>query len=162
MLDAIKKIYGIEYENDKNKKSTNYNIVDDKVKWSPYSLQDKQSALALYEKLGSFPEVEKSTGISRSAVRQWHDRYNIKNVLQNVDDLYPELKLKSKGLTINATARQKLLIESVKNKALATKSLVKLLGVTDVTVRNDVKYLLGKGAIKDISQNPRARVVIAV
>jgi hypothetical protein len=29
-------------------------------------------------------------------------------------------------------------------------------------VRTDIKYLLGKGVLKDISQNPRAKLVIAI
>jgi len=154
MLDAIRRIYGtpsIEIER------------DDNAPWSRYTLSDKKEALTLYEKLGSFPAVEKEMGISRSTVRQWHDRYNVKNVLQNVDDLYANLKINTRGPNeINATDRQNQLLGFIKDEALVTNQLVKLLGVTAATVRNDVKYLLGKGAIKDISQNPRARLVIAV
>jgi len=154
MLDAIRRIYGtpsIEIER------------DDSAPWSRYTLSDKKEALTLYEKLGSFPAVEKEMGISRSTVRQWYDRYNVKNVLQNVDDLYANLKINTRGPNeINATDRQKQLLEFTKDKALVTNELVKLLGVTAATVRTDIKYLLGKGVIKDISQNPRARVVIAV
>jgi DeoR/GlpR family transcriptional regulator of sugar metabolism len=50
----------------------------------------------------------------------------------------------------------------VKDKALVTNELVHLLNVTAATVRTDIKALLAKGKIKDISQNPRAKLVIAI
>ena len=153
MLDAIRRIY--------NTPSINIQM-EQNAPWSRYTLSDKKEALTLYAKLGSFPEVEKAMGISRSTVRQWYDRYNVKNVLQNVDDLYANLKINTRGPNeINATDRQKQLLEFTKDKALVTNELVKLLNVTADTVRTDIKYLIGKGALKDVSQNPRARLVIA-
>ena len=153
MLDAIRRIYGtpsIDIE------------VDDNAPWSRYTVTDKKAALSLYAKLGSFPEVEKAMGISRSTVRLWHDRYNVKNVLKNVDDLYVSRVPNTRGANeINATDRQMQLLLFVDGRALVTNELVHLLNVTAATVRTDIKALLAKGKIKDISQNPRAKLVIA-
>jgi len=154
MLEAIRRIYG----------TPSIDIqVDDNAPWSRYTVTDKKAALSLYAKLGSFPEVEKAMGISRSTVRLWHDRYNVKNVLKNVDDLYISRVPNTRGANeISATDRQKQLLSFVKDKALVTNELVHLLNVTAATVRTDIKYLLGKGVLKDISQNPRAKLVIAI
>ena len=153
MYDAIRRIYGtpsIDIE------------IDDNAPWSRYTATEKKEALSLYAKLGSFPEVEKELGISRSSVRLWHDRYNVKNVLKNVDDLYVSRVPNTRGANeINATDRQIQLLDFVKDKALVTNELVHLLNVTAATVRTDIKALLAKGKIKDISQNPRAKLVIA-
>jgi predicted HTH transcriptional regulator len=154
MYDAIRRIYGtpsIDIE------------IDDNAPWSRYTVTEKKEALSLYAKLGSFPEVEKELGISRSSVRLWHDRYNVKNVLKNVDDLYVSRVPNTRGANeINATDRQTQLLDFVKDKALVTNELVHLLNVTAATVRTDIKALLAKGKIKDISQNPRAKLVIAI
>tara|TARA_R110000772_G_scaffold39207_4_gene92285 strand:- start:2105 stop:2578 length:474 start_codon:yes stop_codon:yes gene_type:complete len=157
MLQAIRRIYGVP--------SINIEI-DDNHAWSRYTLTEKKEALSLYLKCGSYPEVEKTLGISRSTVRAWHDRYNIKNVLKNVDDLYvsrvPRVPNSRGANEINATDRQKQLLEFAKDKALVTNELVHLLNVTAATVRSDIKVLLKKGKLKDISQNTRAKLVIAV
>ena len=154
MLQAIRRIYGtpsIDIE------------IDDNAPWSRYTATEKKEALSLYAKLGSFPEVEKELGISRSSVRLWHDRYNVKNVLKNVDDLYVSRVPNTRGANeVNATDRQKQLLSFTKDRALVTNELVHLLNVTAATVRTDIKYLLAKGVLKDISQNPRAKLVIAI
>ena len=86
--------------------------------------------------------------------------------MQNVNDLYTSnitRVVNTRGANeINARDRQKQLLGFIKGKALITNQLVDLLGVTAATVRTDIKYLLSKGAIKDISENTRARLVIAI
>ena len=155
MLQAIRRIYG----------TPSIDIqVDDNAPWSRYTVTDKKAALSLYAKLGSFPEVEKRLW-ALVAVLSGYGMTDImlKTFCKNVDDLYVSRVPNTRGANeINATDRQKQLLDFVKDKALVTNELVHLLNVTAATVRTDIKALLAKGKIKDISQNPRAKLVIAI
>ena len=166
MLEAIKKIYGIEDQNNKNKKSTTSDAIDKDQNWSSYTKSEKKHAMRRYEALGSFAAVEREIGTSRTTIQRWHEIYHPKNTMQNVNDLYTSnitRVVNTRGANeINARDRQKQLLGFIKGKALITNQLVDLLGVTAATVRTDIKYLLSKGAIKDISENTRARLVIAI
>ena len=166
MLNAIKKIYGIEDNEKKENSKTIFELIDKDVNWSKYTNSEKKRAMRLYEKSGSFGDVEKQTGISRTTVQAWYKLYNPKNVMQTVNDLYTSSVTRianTRGANeINARDRQKQLLGFIKDKALVTNQLVDLLGVTAATVRTDIKILLLENKIKDISQNPRAKLVIAI
>ena len=86
--------------------------------------------------------------------------------MQTVNDLYTSSVTRianTRGANeINARDRQKQLLGFIKDRALVTNQLVDLLGVTAATVRTDIKILLLENKIKDISQNPRAKLVIAI
>ena len=158
MLDAIRRIYGAPSIN-------LYIESDEEQPWSRYSLSVKKEALSMYARLGSFPEVEKAMGVSRSTVRLWHKKYNSRGTLNNVDDLYsksvPRVANTRGRNEISAIDRQKHLVEVVFNNPMNTEALVDVLNVTAATVRRDVIALLKQKRIVDLSENPKARVVVS-
>ena len=155
MIDAIKRIYSVPV--------INVDTASD-GKRTRYSNSDVKQAIALFNKLKTYGGVEKELGVSRNTVRLWVKKHATKSVMKNVDDVYSAMvnKRLSKGANkLNKLARQDKLVELVVGKSLNTDTIVDLLGVTAATVRNDMIELISNGRIKDVSDNPYARLVVA-
>ena len=155
MIEAIKRIYGANADK----------ITGDITGRSRYTEKDKRRALALFDKLKSYGEVEKETGVSRNTVRAWQERYGANNTLKAVDDMYKKNVNRSTptGMgKVKPNERRNLLCDFIKNDAFGVPDLAEALKVTTMTIRNDILYLIAHERIINISQNKKVYLVKAV
>ena len=157
MIKDIEKIYNIKVGNEKEVEFCK--LIDADNDNSEHTKLEKKEALRLYAKLGSFSAVEKEMYIGWKTVKSWNDKYNS-------DKSSCIKKANSKGANkIRAPERRASLLALVSTVAMRSQVIARELNVTMATARNDIKYLLAKGLIKDISNNIKsnsARIVIAV
>ena len=152
MIDAIRSIYSVP-------------VIDISVKSSGrsrYSELEVKQAMALYNKVNCYGEVEKQLGISRNTVRLWASKYLQKNILQDVNLYNINKKRPTKGANeVKPAERHDMLVTLLKGIKMTPIDIAEKLKVSVVTIRRDILDLMVEGKIIDVSQIKKLRLVTA-
>lgn len=144
MYDVARRIYGSPVKRMFTEKPED--------KRSKYTASEKNKALTVYSELKTFSEAEKSTGIPRNTIRCWYNEAK-----SGVMKRSP----KNNSCSVKADDRRDNLVELVTGEAMGVEYISEVLRASDSTIRKDILVLMAAGRIKDISDKPNARFVIA-
>lgn len=127
------------------------NIASDMNGRSHYTIEDKRRALSIFERTGSYGEVEKELGVSRNTVRAWKEKYGSAGALKDIKDLYNDTLPQNVSSKAIVRDRRNSLVRLVEKVVIGSSDLAELLGVTTVTVRDDIRHLLSVNRVINIS-----------